>query len=190
MQKEGLTNFNYYLQYFSLLEERVENISKYISIEKDNLQTYSVVLSSIIQDACSVVNGICVDLCKKHSICKTKYDMKDFKFVFIEYYRSSFGNGVLFSNYKIFPWEKISINIEKSINDIPSPIWWNDYNAIKHGGFDNFNKATLKNAISAVAAVFSLLQMIDYSILGDTICNWKGSFRAHGNYIKDKGWEC
>lgn len=183
-------NFNYYLSYFSLLEERIENIAKYIAFEEENLDTYSVELSSIIQDACGLINGICTNLYNENFKAKKWLSMKDYKKLFVGNYNTSFGNGVYIGKFKIFPWQKISTNIDSSLEEIPNPLWWDDYNKIKHNGYGAFKKASLKNAISSVAGVFSLLLMVDFHNMGDTIINWKGSFRECGNYIKNISWEC
>lgn len=41
-------DFKYYVDYFSMLEERLYNMKRYIAFEEENLNTFSIELASII----------------------------------------------------------------------------------------------------------------------------------------------
>ena len=43
-------DFNYYVNYFTMLEERLIQLKKYIAFEEENLEVFSIECSSIIND--------------------------------------------------------------------------------------------------------------------------------------------
>ena len=62
----GLTmDFKYYVDYFSMLEERLYNMKRYIAFEEENLNTFSIELASIINDCCGLINRFCTKLCQE-----------------------------------------------------------------------------------------------------------------------------
>lgn len=179
-------DFYYYVNYFALLEERMKKVEKFIAFEQENLDTFSIELASIINDCCGLINGFCFELCKIEKPSKDRFEMKDYKKYINKHFQKE--ELVYFDKFIIQPWEKL---INFPINDLSSnPLWWNDYNDIKHSGKPNFMKATLKNAISCMAGMFALLQMYEFKFLGSIMCNWRGCFRDAGNARKNVSWEC
>lgn len=72
-------DFIYYVNYFSLLEDRLMNIRKYIAFEEENLNTYSLELASLINDCGSLINGFCFELCENKNPKRHRFTMKDYK---------------------------------------------------------------------------------------------------------------
>lgn len=180
-------DFVYYVNYFSFLEERLMDTQKYVAFEEENLNTFSIEFASIINDCCGVINGFLFELCQNKFPTKTKFNMSDYKdFLLEESYQIS--ELIYCGKFIIQPWEKLAIY--KNNNKESTPLWWNDYNEIKHSGKPNFMKATLKTTISCMAGMFSLLTMNDYKHFGVTMCNWKGIFSDAGNYKKITSWTC
>lgn len=179
-------DFNYYIKYFSMLEERLMNLEKYIAFEEENLSVFSVECASIINDCCGLINGFCFELCQTENPNRTNFEMKDYKnYIFNNFQKEEL---VYCGKFVLQPWEKL---IDNEINNKTSnPIWWNGYNSIKHSGKTNFVKATLKNVISCMSGMFSLLVMYDYKRLGCIMCNWRSLFSDAGNYRKSVSWEC
>lgn len=179
-------DFNYYVKYFSLLEERLVNIEKYIAFEKENLDVFSIECASIINDCCGLINGFCFELCQAENPSKKRFEMKEYKkYIFSNFQKEEL---IYCGKFILQPWEKLKTN---PINNKSSnPIWWNDYNDLKHSGKPNFIKATLRNAVSCMSGMFGLLVMYDYKNFGNTMCNWKGFFADAGNNRKSTSWEC
>lgn len=181
-------DFKYYTKYFAMLEERLKNMEKYIAFEEENLDVFSIECASIINDCCGLINGFCFELCQEKNPSIGKFEIKDYKeYIYENFQKEEF---VSFNNSFILqPWEKIITNKldERSSN----PLWWNDYNSIKHSGKPNFIKATLKNAISCMAGMFALLIMYEYKHLCYCIVsNWRGLFSSAGNCCKNVSWKC
>lgn len=179
-------DFNYYVDYFAMLEERLLRIEKYVAFEEENLEVFSIEFASIINDCCGLINGFCFELCKAEKPKKDRFEMLDYKKYIVKHFQKE--ELVYCGRFILQPWGKL---ITEPINQKSSnPLWWEAYNSIKHSGKPNFIQATLKNTFSCMAGMFSLLVMYDYKRLGDTICNWKGFFADAGNYKKPVSWEC
>lgn len=179
-------DFNYYVKYFAMLEERLFNTERFVAFEKENLNIFSIEYASIINDCCGLLNGFCSELCKIAKPTQKKFYMKDYK----KYIYDNFQKEELIhcGKFVLQPWEKL---INNKIDDEGStPLWWKDYNDIKHSGKPFFEKATLKNAISCMAGMFALLVMYDFNHSRIIMCNWHGLFSDGGNYRKSVSWEC
>lgn len=179
-------DFNYYVKYFAMLEERLVSTEKFVAFENQNLDVFSIEYASIINDCCGLINGFCFELCRTVIKNKTRFDIKDYKsFIYNHLQKDEL---VYCGKFILQPWEKL---LNNPISDKTSnPLWWDDYNQIKHSGKPNFMKATLRNAISCMAGMFDLLVMYDFKQFGDVMCNWKGFFATAGNYRKTVSWEC
>lgn len=179
-------DFNYYIKYFAFLEERLIDTEKYVAFEYENLDGFSVEYASIINDCCGLINGFCFELCQMSNKNRKRFEMKDYKsYIYTNFQKEEL---VYCGKFVLQPWEKILTNPISDKNS--NPLWWNDYNEMKHSGKPNFMKATLKNAISCLAGMFDLLVMYDFKQLGSIMCNWKGLFSTAGNYRKNVSWEC
>ena len=72
-------DFNYYTNYFAMLEDRLLNTEKYVAFEEENLEVFSIEFASIINDCCNLINGFCFELCKSANPQKNRFEMKDYK---------------------------------------------------------------------------------------------------------------
>lgn len=144
-------NFEYYRNYYFYLEKRFKNLERYIAFEMNNLDTYSIELSSFISDCGGIFNGFMYEACKEKSPQKDKFYYSDYKSYLQtnEYY---FESKLAFYGFRLMPLSKIA---SQDVNDFPK--WWTAYNSIKHGGQENFKQATLRNAFSILGVLFSVL---------------------------------
>ncbi len=179
-------DFYYYVNYFELLEERLYNVKKFVAFENENKDVFSIEFASIINDCCGLINGFCFELCKQENPAKDEFNMTDYKkYIFNNFQKEEF---VFCDKFILQPWEKLINNdIDKKTS---TPLWWKVYNEIKHSGKPYFQKATLRNAISCMTGMFSLLVMYDFKQFGSTMCNWHGLFKDAGNAGKGTSWEC
>lgn len=179
-------DFEYYIKYFAMLEERLKNIEKYIAFEEENLNVFSIECASIINDCCGLINGFCYELCKIEKPKRNRFEINDYKKYIYDNFQIE--ELVRFDKFILQPWERIiTYPVEKNLSN---PLWWDAYNKIKHSGKTHFINATLRNAISCMAGMFALLLMYDYKQFGYTMCNWDGLFSTAGNYRVSVSWEC
>lgn len=180
-------DFNYYVEYFSMLEERLKNTGRYVAFESENLSTFSVEYASIINECCALINGFCTEVCKISDSDETEYKMNDYKTKLVDL-KYQFDEYISFGKFILQPWERMLIYNVDTKDATPS--WWHNYNDIKHGGKFNFKAASLKNAISCMSGMFWLLLNYDISQQGTTMFNWHGVFCGNGNCKRKVSWEC
>lgn len=180
----------YYFKYFSILEERFERILQYIELDQNNFSVFSIELSSLINECCSLMVGAIRDVyqlyyrlnkkeLEKFNITKCKTFIKSFNMCKYEpdaKHRSQLINEiVLCNNIYMQPWKSIESG-NKTI------AWWKNYTDIKHGGIDGYKCANLLTAVFAMSAMFIVLYMID----DNEVYNWRGLFSVCGNYVDNK----
>jgi len=133
---------------FIALEEELVNTQNFVEIHKSNYKTFSIKYRSIIMQACSEIEIIYKKVCGiDHA---NKADMKTYRdFIKNNHHQDFFNIEVLIPIYneKLKPWFVCA--------EDRSPEFWSAYNTIKHQG--KLEEATLENAISSLADLFSLL---------------------------------
>lgn len=143
---DSLLHYNYFLA----LEQDLEKLSRYVDFGAND-QTYSIEIARLLMIASAECDVLLKQLCKKidknsnasaiggyHNVLSIS--MPDF--LWFEVTMPRFG-------LSFTPW----INWSK---DAP-PFWWAANNKVKHHRYDNFNQATLKQALNAAAALFSIV---------------------------------
>ncbi len=178
-------NFEYYVNYFKMLEDRLQSTERYVAFDEDNISTFSVEYASIINECCALINGFCYDLCKNRRPDKKEFFMNDYK---REILKNNYNakEYIGFDKYILQPWGslvKFSLESKES-----TPFWWLRYNDVKHAGETKFKESTLKNAISCLAGMFWLLYNYDLNQMGTKMSNWHGAFFDMGNCDKEISW--
>ncbi len=186
-QKGEKMNFDYYVNYFSMLEDRLVDTGRYVAFENENLSTFSVEYASIINECCALINGFCYDLCKIRRPDRKEFDVNEYKKEFMKN-KFEVKEYISFGKFVLQPWSRLLTNKIDARESTPS--WWNKYNDVKHGGEVNFRFSTLQNAISCMAGMFWLLFIYDINQQGLTMCSWRGAFRDAGNCERKVSWEC
>jgi len=155
---------SHHWQYFLFLEKDLINLKNYIEISEDNFESYSFELSKILQLACAEIDSVCRTVCnliddENDYFDETKYsgNIQQYKAVIL----------------KVFPkLQQVPIIVPELENDIipwknwnaETPMWWKDYNLVKHYRHTNFRKANLENTIYALSGLMVLnLYMIRIS---------------------------
>ena len=142
-------------QYFIVLDSDLDNVSRYVQINSDNYETYSIEFVHIFLAICSEIDTVAKILCKKFD---TKFDPLNKKNN-IDLYRSIITNEcpnlctmkILVPRYGLdfVPWAEWGQN--------KNPSWWNCYNNVKHDRDRHFKQANLENVLNALAGLFVLL---------------------------------
>lgn len=176
--------------YFLALEKDLEKVSRYIEFSPDNLNTYSIELAHLLLSAASEVDTLAKCVCsilKPHAkpdnineyrkIIKADED-KELPTV-------NFGGGTKFALVQVKDRHRLSdlkvyiprYNVElapwESWAKDKNPDWWHSYNKVKHERNQHFNKATLGNALNALAG----LLVLNYAYCRFEITKTKPTFR-------------
>lgn len=154
MNEKQLSN---HWNYFLLLEKDFINLKNYIHVSEQNFDTFSFELSKVLQLACSEIDSVCRLLCNIIDTNNDYFDetiysgnIKQYKNIILTKYPKLVESEVKIADldFALQPWK------EWENND--SPIWWKEYNLVKHYRHNNFDKANLKNTIYALSALMIL----------------------------------
>lgn len=165
-EKNKLVHWNYFLAF----DSDAEKLSRYIEFTKKNEKTFSIELVRLLLSAASEVDVVAKLLCKKMSPDEPVKNMKDCREIL---------------NKKCPNIKKMKIQIPRYGFDLTpwinwkhkdrTPIWWKDYNEVKHRSDKYFQKANLKNTLNSIAGLFCLV-LYYYKDEAET-----GSLRPHPN---------
>jgi hypothetical protein len=137
-----------YWNYYLSIEDDLNKISRYIEFSNKNEKTYSIELTRLLFSASSEFEVVMKTLCEK--IDNT----------------SEYGNIKSIASKILVEYPEIN-NLEIRINRFGlmykplsnwslgnSPIWWQNYNNVKHHRNTNFEDANLKNVINSIGALY------------------------------------
>ncbi|MCG2757628.1 MAG: hypothetical protein L6263_04280 [Desulfobacteraceae bacterium] len=144
--------------YFLLLEDELDKISRFIEINEENYNVYSIELTKLLLSICSEVDVVAKLLCKEVDIIlydKIKgsgnANISTYRTVihtiFPEFYKTNVA--IPYYNLSFAPWNSFKEN--------KSPAWWNEYNDVKHERNLNFKKANLENILNSMSGLMILL---------------------------------
>jgi hypothetical protein len=138
-------------QHFLTVESDFAETARFVEIAPANFSTYSVEYSRILLAACSEVDVLCKRLCKARNGASNADNINEYRTEIANFYPDLHTSTVLVPRYEMDrkPWSKWS--------GATNPDWWGDYNKVKHQRDVHFNKATLINALDAVAALFVMV---------------------------------
>ena len=146
-EKEKLIHWNYFLA----IEADTEGVSRFIEFTETNFQTYSIELARLILAAASEVDVVAKLLCKKVNPNDLSRSIGSYHRVLTNPFPTIKKMKILIRRYglELKPWVDWTA--------ILPPNWWSDYNKVKHERNAYFHRASLKNALNAVAALFIMV---------------------------------
>lgn len=146
-----------YWKQYRLLERDLILTDDYVSIDKDNYNTFSTQYTKLLLTTCSEMDSIAELLCGSHG-GKVPYGIKNKLDELIKEYPN-------LKEYRVnmkYPYDIKNITPMIKFGDSISD-WWQAYNDIKHrrtqsneAGRYNYTKANLKNVLYAMAALYIL----------------------------------
>ena len=140
---ESKLHWNYYLA----LERDMEEVSRYIEFSDANFSCYSIELAHIFFAAASEVDVVAKSLCKLLEPASPRDNIDHYRSLIPVRLPAFASENIYVPRYALTldPWEGWRGN--------KNPIWWRDYNRVKHQRNEHFQKANLKNALNALAAL-------------------------------------
>lgn len=144
MTKEQAAHF--ILRQFIDLETQFQATLSYIPYVEENKGVLSPKYSTILIDACSLIDSIFRDLVGE----KKRSSLKD--------YASLFEPSInLEQNLTLYLNTPLTILSPFESWRTSQPSWWNAYNKLKHDRINNFDSATLENTLLAVCALHQVM---------------------------------
>lgn len=152
-----------YCAQYKILEDRMIELSEYVTIDRSNYATFSLQLNTLFISICSELDSLAGEFCKIinenekniFGIIK-KIDIIVTKYPNLRNWRIS--TKYPYTTIDIVPFAKFEANTHS---------WWTDYNDVKHNrveqddnGRYNYQKANLKNVLHSIAALYALILKI------------------------------
>jgi hypothetical protein len=152
----------FYWRYFLALEEEYLEIEKIIPVDCLNENTFSMTYMKLLFSICSEIDILCKEFIEYFTGGKIKRNEENLKNYSIKL-TQRFPN---FAN-EIIDYSKDAIKKQLKPFDNwniqnTTPVWWDDYNAIKHkrtilsGNVQNYKKANQKNILDALGGLYQL----------------------------------
>lgn len=133
--------------YFLALEDDLDRLSRYVDFA-GNDGTYSLEIARLFLGASAEVDVVLKQLCKRYSPISTASSIG-------AYHAEVTANCPNFIDFEIrIPRYGLSHQPWVNWTEIHPPIWWSDHNKVKHQRDQHFERATLKNCLNAVGALF------------------------------------
>lgn len=138
----------YWKQYIELEKELID-IGHYISIEEDNFSAYSLVLQKYILEVDSELDNVMKEISGFSG--EERSNIEKYYSNIVAAFPQIKNQSVTVNSFKLKPFDGW-----KEDQPSASLAFWDEYNAIKHNRVANKKKASLKNAVYALAALFIL----------------------------------
>jgi hypothetical protein len=139
--------------YFLALETDLAIVSRFVEFTKANFATYSIEHVHLLLAAASEVDVVMKQYCGLLAPQESCVNIKEYRHIVHEKRPQLSTSSASLPRFGLVltPWESWGRN--------RSPLWWVDYNRVKHRRSEYFSKAHLKNVLNAVGGLFLLLVM-------------------------------
>jgi len=143
--------------HFLSLEKDLITISRFVEISKDNFSTYSIELLKLYLSVGSEIDVVLKVTCDHISKKRIPSgNIKDYRRILegADYFRNLGHEIIYLDKYELSfqPWEAWLTQ-----DDNKNPIWWNDYNRVKHHRHTDYSKANLENVLKSLSGLLAVL---------------------------------
>lgn len=161
-----MNNKNIHWPYYLSLESDVDRLSRYIEFTEDNYSTYSAELVCIFLSIGSEVDVVMKEVCAIVSPSSVLSNIDSYKKVIKTEIPSLITESAISSKFGLYfkPWEKWEATRG-------NPVWWKQYNNVKHQRNDFYSQANLKNVLEALAALYIVNVYLHF-----VVCKEKSEF--------------
>ena len=143
-----------YWRYYLILEEDFLKTIRFVELDINNFNTYSVEYTKQYQSICSEVDVICKSICKYIDNNSTANKFPQYVQTILNYSTDITKRIIKVDKNEdilLQPFENLTI-----VDDYKPLDWWQSYNSIKHNRLHNYKMANLKNILNALGALYIL----------------------------------
>ncbi len=136
--------------YLIALEKDLEVASRYVEFCKSNYRVFSIEFAHLLFAAASEVDVVAKLLCERLDPAAPRQNINEYRAVLLAGFPDLPTFQVFVPRYglTLTPWANWA--------GTSNPLWWRNYNNVKHQRNVHFNQATLKNALNALGALLIL----------------------------------
>lgn len=136
--------------------EHLEQVFTFVEPSSINENCFGHQIRNVYLLACTELEANCIGILEDNGFKKKgNWNIHDYKNLIVPMHLESYT--VKLRNYPSYHIENPFESWDKGPNGNP-PVWWSEYNKVKHDRHKNFTKATLSNLISSVSALLILLK--------------------------------
>lgn len=138
--------------YLLAIEHDLTELSRYIEFDENNLKCFSIEIARILLTSGAEVDVVCKQICKGIRATSKADNIHKYR----DEIRPAFPRipqfKVLMPRFglTLIPWSEWR-------KKTGVPLWWTAYNKVKHQRDSEYQRANLKNALNAVAALFVMV---------------------------------
>ena len=148
----------HYWYFFLTIEADLVATARYVEIARRNFATYSVEFARMLLSVCSEVEVVSKLLCEQIKPGRPVENIKEYRSVITTQFPKFSTQKVFVPRYGLTlqpwqAWRKQKRKQEQEQRQERSPSWWREYQEVKHGRHQHFEKANLKNALSSLAGL-------------------------------------
>ena len=135
--------------YLLAIERDVERLSRYIEFDKRNFDCFSIEIARVLLASGAEVDVVCKQLCRVLNPTSSASNINAYRDEIKTAFPTMPQFEVLISRFglTLTPWDEWS-------KPDGVPFWWTAYNKTKHQRDSEYHRASLKNALNAVAGLF------------------------------------
>ena len=143
-------------RYYLLIEQDIDQLSRYIEISKNNYSTYSTQIAHSLLGASAEFEVVIKAICKILDPGAEQGNINHW------YETLSAHDHELLSTKVDMPMHGISLSPLADWRARVSPVWWTSYNKVKHHRDTEYNKANLENLLNAVSSLLIMVAKLRY----------------------------
>jgi len=157
---------NLYWSHYQILEQDLDNVSRYIEFHEANFGVFSIQLTHLLLAIGSEVDVLFKEVCSLIDKDACPRNINDYKDICISEIQTELFMTVSAHKYgfSLEPWS----NWKGEKN----PDWWKAYNDVKHHRNTLFHKANLKNCLNALAGLYVLNLTYNYLYIKNNNNDW------------------
>ena len=143
--------------YFLALERDFEITSRYIEFCQDNLSTYSIEFAHLLLSAASEVDAVAKCVCALVAPTEKADNINQYRQIILADEDAQKWKHKLCDIRVSIPRYNLGVNPWASWRaGDKNPEWWHSYNKVKHERNNHFNRASLHNALAALAGLLCM----------------------------------
>ena len=139
----------HYWNYFLTIEDELIETIKYVELNMENKNTFSIKYTKIILEASSEVEVLLNQISKRYGLTKKRSNWGDYFQIVNKNLKTLITDGMVLEQYGIIVKPFIDWKKEEELE------WHKAYNSLKHDRGKHYKKANMENALDSVSALFT-----------------------------------
>ena len=131
------------------IERDLDELSRFVEFDERNFRCFSLEIARILLAASAEADVVCKQICRTNDPSSSADSINRYRDEIMKVFPAIAGFEVAIPRFglDLCPWEEW-----KDPQGVP--VWWTAHNKIKHERNTHYHRASLRNALNAVAGLF------------------------------------